>query len=236
MATVFTLLRKSIVAYGLPAMAAVGVHGAVVAGVWAARHGDTQPPKVLNSFEMVELPSSAAVVERVAYEPEPVDEPVVKPQDVVPPLPEPEPEPVALPQPKPKPIRKMPEQPKLKVQEKPVAPPQPKSAVVSEAAAPAPAQAYVAPRQHAAYLDNPKPAYPTVARKGGMEGRVVLRVQVRRDGTVSGVEVAQSTGYSVLDRAARSAVVHWRFAPATQGGVAVEGEVLVPFDFRLTAG
>jgi protein TonB len=145
---------------------------------------------------------------------------------------------VVLPQPKPKPepVRKKPEPPKFKVQAKPVAPPQPKAAVLSEAAASAPAPAYVAPSQHATYLDNPKPAYPTVARKRGMGGRVVLRVQVRRDGTVSGVEVAQSTGYSVLDRAARSAVVHWRFAPATQGGVAVEGEVLVPFDFRLTAG
>lgn len=239
MVSVFSMLRKSIAAYGFPAMAALTLHGAVAAGVWSAHGANTQPPKVLNSFQMVELPSSAAVVERVVHEPDPQPMPAPEPQAVEQPVPVPDPLPALplepKPKHKPKPISKVPPS-GPKAQANPVVPPQPKSAVLSDVAAQAPASAYVAPSQHAAYLDNPKPAYPTMARERGMEGRVVLRVSVRRDGTVRTVEIAQSTGFSMLDRAARNAVVYWRFAPATQGGVAVEGEVLVPFDFRLTAG
>ena len=223
-------------AYGVPALVAVTLHGVAAAGLWVASEGRNQAPKILNSFEVVELPSSAAVAElqQPAPEPEPEVKPVEPPKVAEPLIPEPvrEAAPIAPRKPKPKPVLQPDPKPLARPNPKPVA----KPAVVREAAAVAPAPAYVAPSQHAAYRDNPKPSYPTVARKRGMEGRVVLRVQVRRDGTVRTVEVAQSTGYALLDRAARAAVVRWRFAPATRGGQAVEGEVLVPFDFRLTAG
>lgn len=241
MRSVITVLRNYTVAYGVPAMAALTLHGAVAAGVWSAHGANSQPPEILQSFQMTELPSSAAVIERVVYEVDPEPTPAPEPEAVDPPPPEPDPLPAPLPQPKPKPkliSKTPPPEPKVqaKVPTKPIVAPQPKSAVLSDVVAQAPASAYVAPSQHAAYLDNPKPAYPTVARQRGMEGRVVLRVAVRRDGSVRTVEVEQSTGFAMLDRAARNAVVHWRFAPATRGGVAVEGEVLVPFDFRLSAG
>ncbi|PHS79645.1 MAG: hypothetical protein COB59_00955 [Rhodospirillaceae bacterium] len=69
-----------------------------------------------------------------------------------------------------------------------------------------------------------------------MEGRVILRVFVRADGGVKSVVTDTSSGYGLLDRAARVAVLRWRFAPATRGGKVVDGEVLIPFDFRLTSG
>lgn len=242
MATVLTRLHKSIVTYGAPALVAVTLHGAMAAGVWSLGRSETRAPKILSSFEVVELPSSAAVVEPLAptpepepeVKPEPLPEPPPEPETVAAPEPTPEPAPVPPPKPKPKPVVQPKPQPKPVVQPKPVL--QPKQALVQQAEALASAPAYVAPSQHAAYLDNPKPAYPTMARKRGMEGRVVLRVQVRPDGTVKAVEVEQSAGFALLDRAARTAVLRWRFAPATRGKIAVEGEVLVPFDFRLTAG
>ena len=238
MAIRFVPSRKSIIAYGVSALVAVTLHGAVAAGLWVANVAQTQAPKILNSFEVVELPSSAAVVEPPEPTPEPepkvTPEPEPEPEKVVASIPTPEPAPLppAKPKPKPKPEQK----PKPKPTPIPVAKPKPKAALVRQAEAQAPAPAYVAPSQHAAYLDNPKPSYPSMARKRGMEGRVVLRVRVGSDGTVKSVQVEQSTGYALLDRAARTAVLRWRFAPATRGNTAVEGEVLVPFDFRLTVG
>lgn len=248
-----SLLRTTVMAYGAPAAIAVALHGAVAVGVWSVGQKNVRPPRVLNSFEVVELPASAARVEPQAPEPEPESEPEPEPTTPEPDVrPEPDPTPetrvpltpqvVPKPKPAPPPPPKPQAKPKPKPRPKPVeraaAKPQPaRSPALSQPVeAEAPAPAYVAPSQHAAYLSNPKPAYPTVARKRGMEGRVVLRVQVRRDGTVRTVDVQSSTGFAILDRAARSAVLRWRFAPATRGGMAVEGEVLVPFDFRITQG
>lgn len=256
-----SLLRTTVMTYGAPAAIAVALHGAVAVGVWSVGRSKERPPRVLNSFEVVELPASAARLEPQAPEPEPEPElePELEPEtapEQTPTEPDVRPEPDAAPEteapltpqvaPKPKPAPPPPPKPKLQTKPKPspkpveraVEKPQPARppALSQPVEAEAPAPAYVAPSQHAAYLSNPKPAYPTVARKRGMEGRVVLRVQVRRDGTVKTVDVQHSTGFAILDRAARSAVLRWRFAPATRGGMAVEGEVLVPFDFRITQG
>src|SRR5204863_4492509 len=80
-----------------------------------------------------------------------------------------------------------------------VAPPAP------VAAAP-PGDALVAPRFDAAYLDNPAPAYPAMSRRQHEEGRVMLRVRVGADGRAESVEIAASSGFDRLDRAAQDAV------------------------------
>lgn len=218
----------------IAALVAVALHGAIAAGAWSLSRGEIQAPKLPDSFEVVELPSSAAVIEPLTPTPKPEPEPETVPEPQPQPIiaPEDQPEPRPLPAPKPLPR----EETKAKAETKPKAVAQPRAALVQQAEAIAPSPAYVAPRQHAAYLDNPKPAYPTMARKRGMEGRVILRVQVNRDGAVKAVDVEQSTGFAMLDQAARTAVLRWRFAPAMQGNTAVDGEVLVPFDFRLTSG
>lgn len=114
------------------------------------------------------------------------------------------------PQPEPRPI------------EKPTAPPAP----------PAP-PAIVAARFDADYLQNPKPVYPPMSRRQGEEGKVVLRVRVSAQGAALTVEIKQSSGFSRLDEAARTAVEKWRFVPARQGSDAVESSVLVPLNFTL---
>ncbi len=48
--------------------------------------------------------------------------------------------------------------------------------------------------------------YPAIARRLGREGSVRVRFRVVKDGLVSSVEVTESSGYSSLDDAARSAV------------------------------
>jgi len=89
------------------------------------------------------------------------------------------------------------------------------------------------PQFGAAYLNNPKPVYPSAARRMGMEGTVMLKVFVSRDGSAIKIEVAQSSGYEILDSAALQAVRNWRFIPARKGDIAVDEWVQVPVAFHL---
>jgi len=89
------------------------------------------------------------------------------------------------------------------------------------------------PQFGAAYLNNPKPAYPPLARRMGMEGTVMLKVLVSREGTALKVEVAHSSGFATLDRAATEAVKNWRFIPARRAFQPVDEWVQVPVAFRL---
>lgn len=84
-----------------------------------------------------------------------------------------------------------------------------------------------------AYLQNPKPRYPTIARRRGIEGVVLLRVEVLPDGTVDKIEVKRSSGYRILDQSALRTIKKWRFLPATRGGVPVRGWINVPVRFEL---
>jgi periplasmic protein TonB len=89
------------------------------------------------------------------------------------------------------------------------------------------------PQFGAAYLNNPRPAYPPAARKMGMQGLVMLKVLVSRSGNVREIEVAQSSGYDLLDRTALEAVKGWHFVPARRGDSAVDEWVQVPVAFHL---
>ena len=89
------------------------------------------------------------------------------------------------------------------------------------------------PRFDAAYLNNPKPVYPLMARHMGMQGRVLLRVLVSATGTPDKVELKRTSGSEVLDRAAVDAVARWRFVPAQLGDSPVSAWVLVPIVFAL---
>ncbi len=66
-----------------------------------------------------------------------------------------------------------------------------------------------------------------------MEGTVMLKVLVGRKGNVLEMEVAQSSNYELLDRAASEAVKSWRFVPARRGDSAVDEWVQVPVAFHL---
>lgn len=84
------------------------------------------------------------------------------------------------------------------------------------------------------YGVNPKPQYPLIARRLGAQGVVVLRVQVREDGSVAAVELARSSGFALLDdSASRTVRERWRFVPARLDGTPVESWVEVPIRFVL---
>ena len=88
-------------------------------------------------------------------------------------------------------------------------------------------------REGANYAKNPRPPYPSLARRQGWEGTTVLRIQVTPSGKPGAVQVQRTSGRSALDDAALAAVKSWSFVPATQGGNPVSGWVTVPIVFRL---
>jgi protein TonB len=85
----------------------------------------------------------------------------------------------------------------------------------------------------AAYLNNPKPEYPRMARRLGEEGTVLLRVFVSAQGAPETIELHRSSGSPRLDRAARETVRSWKFVPARKGERPVGAWVLVPITFVL---
>lgn len=113
--------------------------------------------------------------------------------------------------------------------------PAPAAAAAAQAAPAAtpPAAALQPPRFDAAYLNNPRPPYPPLARRLGEEGQATLRVLVTPEGRPERIELAESAGSPRLDEAALEAVRHWRFVPARLGDIAVAAWVRVPIAFRL---
>jgi protein TonB len=94
-------------------------------------------------------------------------------------------------------------------------------------------QAYQSPSFNAAYLNNPAPAYPSVSRRLGEQGLVLLQVQVTADGTAGSVALQTSSGSTRLDQAALEAVKKWRFVPAKHGEQPVSASVVVPVRFSI---
>ncbi|MBN8887094.1 MAG: TonB family protein [Rudaea sp.] len=75
--------------------------------------------------------------------------------------------------------------------------------------------------------------YPPIALRNRAEGKVVLRVLVGTDGSVEQIEIEHTSGSRDLDRAAREAVMKWKFKPGMRGGTAYSGWALVPIVFTL---
>jgi periplasmic protein TonB len=89
------------------------------------------------------------------------------------------------------------------------------------------------PRFDVAYLNNPAPVYPPIARRIGVQGKVLLRVHVSVEGDAIEVQIHDFSGSTSLDEAALKAVRRWRFVPARQGVEPVAAWVQVPINFKL---
>lgn len=94
-------------------------------------------------------------------------------------------------------------------------------------------EATTPPEFGAAYLNNPPPEYPPLARRRRLQGTPLLLVHVNARGRPAAVALRQSSGSEILDQAALEAVRGWSFVPAKRGSEAIAGSVLVPVQFRL---
>jgi protein TonB len=82
--------------------------------------------------------------------------------------------------------------------------------------------------------NRPAPSYPTLARRRGWEGTVIVLVRLDAAGRVIDTSLARTSGRSTLDDVAVSAVADWDFEPAFEQGRAIPSELAVPVTFRLT--
>lgn len=80
---------------------------------------------------------------------------------------------------------------------------------------------------------NHKPDYPKLSQRFGEQGTTVLRVLVQSDGSAGEVQIRKSSGYELLDEAARTALRSWRFNPATSDGKAIAEWYQIPIPFTL---
>lgn len=85
----------------------------------------------------------------------------------------------------------------------------------------------------AAFLKNPQPSYPVFAKKRQQQGIVMLKVKVSIEGKAEVIELAESSGFSLLDEAAQLAVAKWQFIPARRGDVVIAASVIVPVRFAI---
>jgi len=85
-----------------------------------------------------------------------------------------------------------------------------------------------------AYISAPPPRYPRAALRSNIQGIVLLRVLVGSNGLPREVEVADSSGHGLLDRAAVDQVLQrWRFDPARQHGQPIDAWVEIPIEFTI---
>lgn len=81
-------------------------------------------------------------------------------------------------------------------------------------------------------VDRVVPRYPAVARRAGVQGAVVVRGVVRKDGVIDDVVVIKDLPFGLGD-AAREAVSRWKFRPATYRGEPIDVYYTVTVNFRL---
>lgn len=74
----------------------------------------------------------------------------------------------------------------------------------------------------ATYLRPPQISYPTLARRAGLQGEVIVGVLVRKNGDIGEVRVVQGSGHALLDEAAVQGVRTASFQPARVEGQNVD--------------
>ena len=68
---------------------------------------------------------------------------------------------------------------------------------------------------------SPSAGYPEAAQKAKLTGSGLYELQINKAGATTGVAVVKSSGSPVLDQAARSAFLKWRFKPGVFSRVRV---------------
>ena len=220
-------------------------HAALVAALllrWPT--ADTSPaPGPAGTVEVVMVQQPATPPPTPASAPQPRSEDPAPPatpdapaaQPATPPLPKVDAADNAPPPPEPRPPDPKPQQPQ---------PPTPRPPAATPTSAPAAppavnlgedaAEAWnvrsdnIQPPAPSASFRNLPPRYPAEAAARQERGTVGLLIHVAPDGIATGADVILSSGFPVLDREARRAVLLWRFDPAVKDGEAV------PFDYPIS--
>ena len=79
-----------------------------------------------------------------------------------------------------------------------------------------------------------QPEYPQLARQARIQGPVILRAIINRDGRIENLQVL--SGHPMLVQAAIDAVRQWRYRPYLLNDQAVEVETQITVNFTLSGG
>ena len=77
------------------------------------------------------------------------------------------------------------------------------------------------------------PKYTKEAKKLGVEGRIVLQILVRKDGSISDFRIVESLGYGLDEKTIAEMRKKWKFRPATRDGKPLDTRAVVALNFRL---
>ena len=94
---------------------------------------------------------------------------------------------------------------------------------------------YVAPKYIYGSSDNPAPKYPKIAIRNKYQGKVILCVNVNKDGSVSQVNICSSSGFHLLDNAALKTIKKWHFKAATKNNELITAKIRIPVIFALNS-
>ena len=231
--------RPSLPVLALSVLAHAGAVLLALSGVATHLHQRPEPAPLAVTLLPPSSPPSPAPVAMpapvVAAAPEPKPEPTPKPAPRPRPVPVAKPKtaappPLARPQPAVREQETATQAPAVSTDVAPAAPPAPPA---PPAPAPEPVRTGVAISASYAASNRP-PVQPARSLRNGEQGKVILRVMVQADGSAGEVQVRTSSGFPLLDEAARSAVQTWRFNPATSDGKPIAEWYLVPIIFKLS--
>lgn len=82
-------------------------------------------------------------------------------------------------------------------------------------------------------LSPSRPEYPTTLKAQGIEGDVVVQVDIAADGRVTNVGIVRSSGHPAFDDAAKRAAARERFGPAMRDGKPVAFTLTYSYRFRI---
>ena len=216
-----------------------------VAVVVALDHQESEPRTI--HMGSIQAPVSLSF-STVSQPKPPVEEPVVNEE----PKPEPEPKVVQKPiekakpvlkkkEPKPEPVKKKPK--KAVEKPKPIEKKQPE---VTEPAEPVMEKTVTEKSQSPGLSNEPvmvtepeirdwvEPRYPKLAQRRNQQGVVMLDVIVDERGFPLTIDILESSGYPVLDKAAIDAVKRWSFKPEQRNSQFVKSRVHIPVAFEIS--
>jgi protein TonB len=198
-----------------------------VAVLWAMQNGLLRraaeivvPAEILTRIIEIEPPKVA---------PPPPPPPPPKP---VPKIKRPPPQPVAIREPVPTPA---PNAPVGVVEPQPPAPPIPAPPAPAPPAPPAPPRLVEVTQGETEYIRPPRVVYPSLSRRNGETGVVVIAVYYNAAGRAVRGSVFKSSGFERLDRAAYEAVMASQVTPFRRAGADANTEYLLkaPINFVL---
>ena len=82
-------------------------------------------------------------------------------------------------------------------------------------------------------LEFQRPVYPKNLRERDVEGKVILKLLIDREGKVEDIQVFESSGYKAFDNIAVEAVRQWWFKPARKKNRQKKCRVLIPINFQI---